>query len=299
MSSNAATSRTTITHTHPLYLHPSDYPGMVLITTPFNGSWRRGMLISLSTKRKLGFINGTIIKPGKTDPTFEIWIMCNDMVIAWIRNSLDKEIVDTVMHTETASDSWKEIEKRYGQASGTKVFQIMKDISSISQGSSSIASYFNRIKKLWDELTISIEYPPCTCQCKDEWVKLEGDQRVHQFLVGLNDLYAGIRRNILMMKPLPDLDGVYSVLIHDEQQSDLQASIPFFASEAVSFSVNARNHKSSPSYPQRVNFESRKTNYPQKPNYSHNQSYPQKPNYSQNQFNYSQNQGLFYCMGIP
>ncbi|XP_059302330.1 uncharacterized protein LOC132054306 [Lycium ferocissimum] len=266
MSSNAATSSTTITNTHPLYLHPSNYPGMVLVTTPFNGSgygsWRRGMLISLSAKRKLGFINGTVIKPGETDPTFENWSMCNDMVIAWILNSLDEKIVDTVMHTKTASVVWKEIEKRYGQASGIKVFQIRKDISSISQ---------------------------------DEWVKLEGDQRVHQFLAGLNDSYAGIRRNILMMKPLPNLDSVYPLLIHDERQSELQASIPSFASEAASFSANTRNQKSSPSYPQRVNFESRKPNYSQKPNYSHNQStYPQKPNYSQNQFNYSQNQGLYY-----
>lgn len=61
--------------------------------------------------------------------------MCNDMVIAWILNSLDKEIAETVIHTETASDIWKEIEKRYGQASGTKLYQLRKDISSISQGS--------------------------------------------------------------------------------------------------------------------------------------------------------------------
>lgn len=125
--------------------------------------------------------------------------MCNDMVIAWILNSLDKEIAETVIHTETAGDIWKEIEKRYGQASGTKVFQIRKEISSITQGSSSIASYFNRIKRLWNELNISIAYPPCTCACKDQCVKLEQDQRVHQFLAGLNESYAGIRRNILMI----------------------------------------------------------------------------------------------------
>lgn len=67
-----STSVSTIPHTHPLYLHPSDYPRMVLVTTPFNGtgygSWRRGMLISLSAKRKLGFIDGKVVKPLPTDP---------------------------------------------------------------------------------------------------------------------------------------------------------------------------------------------------------------------------------------
>lgn len=115
------------------------------------------------------------------------------MVIAWILNSLDKEIVETVIHIETAELIWKEIEKRYGQPSGTNVFQLCKDISSISQGSSSIASYFNRIKKLWDKLTVFVIYPPCTCNYKIEWTKLEDEQRVHQFLAGLNDSYSGIR----------------------------------------------------------------------------------------------------------
>ncbi|XP_060201819.1 uncharacterized protein LOC132630248 [Lycium barbarum] len=232
---------------------------MTLVTTPFNGtgygSWRRGMLISLSTKRKLGFINEKVVKPVETDPTYDNWVMCNDMVIAWILNSLDKEIAETVIHTETAGGIWKEIEKRYGQASGTKVFQLLKDISSISQVSSSIASYFNRNKKMWDELTISIIYPPCTCDCKEEWVKLEEEQRVHQFLAGLNESYGGIRINILMIKPLSDLDSVYSMLIHDEQQSELQASLPSFASESASFSVRAQR------YPQKVNFDKR-PNFP-------------------------------------
>ncbi|XP_060182125.1 uncharacterized protein LOC132611765 [Lycium barbarum] len=167
MGSNAQTK---ITNTHPLYLYPSDYPGITLVTTPFNGtgygSWRRGRLISLSAKRKLGFINSKIVKPAETDPTYDNWVMCNDMVIAWILNSLDKEIAETVIHTETAGGIWKEIERRYGQASGTK-----------------------------DELTISIIYPPGTCDCKEEWVKLEEEQRVHQFLAGLNESYSGIRRN--------------------------------------------------------------------------------------------------------
>ncbi|XP_059277843.1 uncharacterized protein LOC132032039 [Lycium ferocissimum] len=145
------------------------------------------------------------------------------MVISWILNSLDKEIDDTVIHTETASEIWKEIKKRYGQASGTK----------------------------------------------DKWVKLEGDQRVHQFLAGLNDSYVGIRRNILMIKPPVDLDGVYSMLIHDEQQSDLQASIASFAFGVVSFSTTVGDQKSS--YRQRVNFDSRKPNYSRRLNYSQSQ----------------------------
>lgn len=72
-----------------------------------------------------------------------------------------------------------------------------------------VASYFNRIKKLLDELIVYITYPPCTCNYKIEWTKLECEQQVHQFLAGKNDLYSGIRWNILMIKPLLDIDSAY------------------------------------------------------------------------------------------
>ena len=219
----------------PLYLLPSDSPDTVLVTTTFDGtgygSGRRGMLLGLSCKHKLGMINGTVTNPSSNSALFEPWTRCNDMVVAWILNSLDREIRETVKYTESAEKLWKEIERRFGQASEIKIFQIRKEISSISQGNSTVASYFNRIKKLWDELSFSISHPVCICGCKEAFQRLDEEQKVHQFLMGLNESYSTIRRNILMMKPLPDVDSVYSMLINDESQSGIQPNAPSFNSD--------------------------------------------------------------------
>ncbi|XP_019230034.1 PREDICTED: uncharacterized protein LOC109211000 [Nicotiana attenuata] len=160
------------------------------------------------------------------------------MVVAWILNSLDREIREIVMYTESAERLWNEIEKRFGQASGIKIHQIRKEISYVSQGTSSISSYFNRIKKLWDELSFSISYPDCVCGCKEKFHKLDEDQKVHQFLMGLNESYSTIRRSILLMKPLPDVDSVYTMLVNDESQSTVQTAIPSFNSNSVAFSTD-------------------------------------------------------------
>ncbi|XP_019223932.1 PREDICTED: uncharacterized protein LOC109205653 [Nicotiana attenuata] len=225
-TSSTSTISSSVEPSHPLYLYPSDSPGIILVTKTFNGTgyggWRRSMLIGLSCKNKLGIINGTIPKPSENSVLFEPWVRCNDMVTAWILNSLETEIRESVMYTESAQKLWKEIEQLYGKANGTKVFQIRKDLASISQGSSNIASYFSRIKKLWDELTYSITYPDCTCSCKEAFQKIEEEQKVHQFLMGLNETYTGVRRNILLMKPLPDIDSVYAMLIEDESQAEVQ-----------------------------------------------------------------------------
>ncbi|XP_070011037.1 uncharacterized protein [Nicotiana sylvestris] len=54
--------QSTIDVSSPLYIHPSDSPGLVLVLVPFDGlvylSWRRGVLRALSIKNKLGFVTG-------------------------------------------------------------------------------------------------------------------------------------------------------------------------------------------------------------------------------------------------
>ncbi|XP_075088221.1 uncharacterized protein LOC142170257 [Nicotiana tabacum] len=264
-----ASDLTSVEPSHLLYLYPTDNPGIVIVVDRFNGmgygSWRRGMLIGLSCKNKLGIINGIITKPNSTSPLFEAWCRCNDMVIAWILNSLEAEIRESVMYTESASKLWKDIEKRYGRPNDSKVYQIRKALSSISQGNPNIAGYFSRIKKLWDKLAYSITYPDCVCGCKEAFQKLEEDQKLHQFLMGLNDTYTMIRRNILAMKPLPDIDTAYSMLLNDESQCEAQFVPPSFSSESASFFTGVQKplvgssttgvHKS---YPQKVNFDSKR-----------------------------------------
>lgn len=67
--------------TSPYYLHPSDNPGMKLVSIQFDGNsyadWKRSILISLSAKNKIGFVDGTITKPVFNDTTQKAWERCN------------------------------------------------------------------------------------------------------------------------------------------------------------------------------------------------------------------------------
>ncbi|XP_075104693.1 uncharacterized protein LOC142178841 [Nicotiana tabacum] len=90
---------------HPFYIHPSDSPGMVLVSSIFYGKsyggWRREIVIALSAKKKIGFIDGSIIEPDMDSPSLKSWNRCNDMVISWILNSLSKEIAWSVLYSKT------------------------------------------------------------------------------------------------------------------------------------------------------------------------------------------------------
>lgn len=57
------------------YIHPSDSSTNQLVSVKFNGegfnNWKRSMMLTLSAKNKLGFVNGTISAPEPTSPEYK------------------------------------------------------------------------------------------------------------------------------------------------------------------------------------------------------------------------------------
>ena len=53
-------------------LHPSDHLGLLLVSTVFYGngfgSWKRTMTITLSTKSKRYFVDGSLTRPQSSSP---------------------------------------------------------------------------------------------------------------------------------------------------------------------------------------------------------------------------------------
>jgi len=68
------------------FLHPLDHPDLLIMSLIFYGtgfdSWKRAVIIALSTKNKLCFIDGTRIKPPSNSPNLKKWVKCNDMVMS-------------------------------------------------------------------------------------------------------------------------------------------------------------------------------------------------------------------------
>lgn len=64
------------------YVNGVDNTGIHLVTMELTGdnyhTWRRSMTMALSAKRKLGFVNGTILEPSdQSSPLYERWqIIC-------------------------------------------------------------------------------------------------------------------------------------------------------------------------------------------------------------------------------
>lgn len=86
-------------------------------------------------------------------------------------------------------------------------------MNDITQGNLSIADYFTKMKKCWDELHALNGLPECSCDKITECTcgiltkmqEIDERNQLMQFLMKLNDSYDSARTQILLMYPLPSV----------------------------------------------------------------------------------------------
>ncbi|XP_020963815.1 uncharacterized protein LOC110265252 [Arachis ipaensis] len=187
-------------------------------------SWERAMLHALSSKNKIKFVNGSISKPEPTDPLFEAWERCNDYVISWITLSLSPDIAQSVMWHNVASDLWKDLKHRYFQGDIFKVAGLEEEMFTLRQGDLNMTDYFTRLKSIWEELENFRPLPNCihckngNCTCGTVMRGYRDETYIVRFLRGLNEQYAIVRSQIMLMQPLPSIEQAFSLLLQQERQ---------------------------------------------------------------------------------
>lgn len=118
----------------PLFEQSSDVPGVSLVPVSFSGinfgGWKRSIIISLSARNKIAFVDSSLPKPPDNSIESKQWDICNNMVISWLISSLSPDIADSVQYSKTAKEIWRHLNKRYGTVNGTKAFEIKKEPAS-------------------------------------------------------------------------------------------------------------------------------------------------------------------------
>jgi hypothetical protein len=177
-TSGEGKSPVALTPTSPYYLSPSDNPGTPLVAATLKGenhrTWACSMKTALRAKMKLGFIDGTITKPGKKTADYLNWEKADSMVMAWIINATDPKLHGSISHATTARDLWLDLEERFAQTNAPRIHQLWRNLCLMQKDDElSVTEFYTQFKDLLDELSELQPLPECTCGASKELMQRE------------------------------------------------------------------------------------------------------------------------------
>ncbi|CAA7049973.1 unnamed protein product [Microthlaspi erraticum] len=222
----------------PYELAPSENPGTAISPVLLNGEnyaeWASELENALRDKRKSGFINGTLSRPIDKPRELEAWNTVNSMIVGWIRASISPKIRSTVTFTSDAHKLWIDLMTRFSVGNGVRVHQLKSELASCRQEGMSVMDYFGKLSSKWEELLNYKPLPHCTCSWNAKFMQDYEEERVHQFLMGLDESrFGNVVTNIIGTEPLPELNSVYQKVVQEERR--LNSSRGEVKQEAVGF----------------------------------------------------------------
>lgn len=160
---------------HPLYLQVCDTPGSTLVSIQLTGSenysmWSRSMKIGLLGKGKLKFVDGRYPKSLFPTPLHDLWENCNAIVLSWIIIFIiSRELLSGIVYASSAHQVWNDLKERFDKLMDLEFFFLHKEIARFTQGVSSVAHYFFKLKEPWTEFDSLMSCPSCACEVSETY----------------------------------------------------------------------------------------------------------------------------------
>jgi len=101
------------------------------LTGPNFQRWSKSVKIALRTKGKLGFLDGSCVKPAANSAQLNQWIRCDSMVLSWLLNSMMPELAEAFLYVDSTQELWSELTERFGDSNGPLLYQLQKEISEL------------------------------------------------------------------------------------------------------------------------------------------------------------------------
>lgn len=232
----------------PYSLFSSDNPGALITSVQLKGDnyneWAMEMLNALRAKKTNGFIDGTLPKPAEDSPDLESWLSVNSMIVGWIRSSIEPRVRSTVTFITEASKLWENLKKRFEVGNKVRIHQLMEQLASCRQNGQPVIDYYGRLAVMWEELQTYRPPPVCSCSAAAVYEKEREDERVHQFIMGLDESrFGNVVTAIIESDELADLGRVYAKVIREEARLNSAKSREVVAQEAVGFAARTAGDK--------------------------------------------------------
>ncbi|XP_075077329.1 uncharacterized protein LOC142164061 [Nicotiana tabacum] len=141
-------------------------------------------------------------------------------------NTVFSSLISTVIYASNAYKVWEDLRERererererFDKVNASRACYLHKKIATLVQGVSSVSVYFLRLRELWDVYETLAPPPSCGCPESRQHAEHYQLQKLYQFLSGLNESYENAKNQVLMIRPLPNINQAYSMIVNVESQ---------------------------------------------------------------------------------
>lgn len=156
--------------------------------------------------------------------------------------TIDPSLRSTISHRGVAKDLWDHLKKRFAVMNGARIQQIQAELAYCKQRGAAIEAYYRKLTQIWDSLA---SYRPirackcglCTCNLGAAQEVDREEDKVHQFLCGLDDQFRTVRSSLVSRVLVQPLEEVYNIV---RQEEDIRKSGDEKHVEVTSFAVQTR-----------------------------------------------------------
>ncbi|CAH9135790.1 unnamed protein product, partial [Cuscuta epithymum] len=117
--------------------------------------WKTQLVPLLRGNQLLGYVDGTMPCPPKSDPTYSTWVTQDQSILSMLISSLSEEIMPLAIGHSTARDVWVAIERALASQTRARSLSLLTQFQSLRQGDMSHTEYLGKAKVLVENLAQS------------------------------------------------------------------------------------------------------------------------------------------------
>ncbi|XP_074301109.1 uncharacterized protein LOC141632460 [Silene latifolia] len=211
-------STTTIDAMSPFYLGNHDIPNLTLTDIKLGPDnyeeWSRSMKMSLKSRRKFGFCDGSVDKPTNSVLLGQ-WEVIHCTLVQWIMRTIDPSVKSSISYFEDARLLWDDLAERFSTVDGSKIHGLKSDLHDCRQakGMSVTSITKNALAR-------------------------QDSERLHKFLMGLDhSIYGNLCSQLLSLDPLPTLNRAFQLTLQEERLQGGSSS-PTEPADVAAFAIH-------------------------------------------------------------
>ncbi|XLR02966.1 hypothetical protein S83_069164 [Arachis hypogaea] len=121
--------------------------------------------------------------------------------------------MNNVSQFPTAKALWEGLATTYGSSTDSvQIYDLHRKVNTQKQGQDTLEEFWNKLQAIW---MVIDRKQPNPMKCSDDiaiFNKIKQEQRLYQFLTGIDEKFEAIRRDLLMQEKTPSVESAYAAV---------------------------------------------------------------------------------------